>query len=239
MNKTLALLTLILTAAFAASPLFVSFSGFDASQLPVPQVDPPIQPAGYAFAIWGLIYVWLLISAGYGVLKRPQDPAWQAVRWPLCGNLAVGVPWLWIANQSPVWATVTIWIMLILAIVALVRSPSQDRLYLRAPVGLYAGWLTAASFVSLGTVLAGYDIVFGAYGWAYIGILTALLPTVAVYFMVPSPAYLIAVIWALAGICAANGVTNFMVTATAVSGIAVLLCVMAIYTPTRPIPTRD
>ena len=40
---------------FAVSPLFTQgFNGFEPDQFPVPQDDPPVQPAGYAFSIWGL-----------------------------------------------------------------------------------------------------------------------------------------------------------------------------------------
>jgi hypothetical protein len=51
------------------------FTGFDPDQMPVPVDDPPIQPAGWAFAIWGVIYLWLLASAGFGLFKRDTTPA--------------------------------------------------------------------------------------------------------------------------------------------------------------------
>ncbi len=112
-----AALAFLFTASFVASPLFTSpFSGFRADQLPIPQVDPPIQPEGYAFAIWGLIYAWLVISACWGLAFRVGDDGWERVRTPLILSLAVGTPWLWIANQSALWATVAIWIMAATAI---------------------------------------------------------------------------------------------------------------------------
>jgi len=70
-----AILTLLVAVAFVVSPLISEpFTGFRADQLPIAQVDPPVQPAGYAFAIWGLLYLWLLVSAVYGVIKRRDDP---------------------------------------------------------------------------------------------------------------------------------------------------------------------
>ena len=51
------ILVALAALAFAASPLLVpGFGGFDPNRFPVPQENPPVQPAGYAFAIWGLIY---------------------------------------------------------------------------------------------------------------------------------------------------------------------------------------
>lgn len=232
MTKALGYLTLVLTLAFAASPLWSGdFAGFTADQLPVPQIDPPIQPASYAFAIWGPIYLWLAISAIYGVIYRAADPAWDAVRVPLCISLGVGVPWLLIAQVSAVWATITIFIMTGSAILALIRTPARDRRWLRGPVALYSGWLTAASFVSLCTTLAGYDVLLNGYHWAFVGIIGALAVTIATYARAATPVYLFAVIWALIGICANNGMQNFLVTATALTGIVVLICIMAMWAP--------
>lgn len=232
MNKQLAPLTLILTVAFVVAPFFVrDFSGFSADQLPIPQINPPVQPAGYAFALWGLIYAWLLISAVYGVMQRRGDPDWNAVRPALCLSLAVGAPWLWVAQRSALWATVMIVVMAGAAIAALIRTPRADRWFLRGPVALYAGWLTAAAWVAVATLGAGYGIAAGAYVWAFVGIIGALLVAVAVYRRVAAPVYLMAVIWALIGICVANGFDQFILTATALGGVVILICVMAIYAP--------
>ena len=219
MKNTYAWLTLILTATFVVSPAFTNpFMGFTADQLPYPQIDPPVQPAGYAFAIWGLIYSWLVVSAVFGVWKRRSDAAWDHVRAPLMISLAVGTPWLAIANASAVWATITIFIMSAAAIVALIRAPKVDGWWLQAPVGIYAGWLTAASFVSLGSTAAGYGIALGSLGWAYLAIILALGVTLAVIARKPSaPEYGITVIWALIGIIVANlsGAVGVMILAAA------------------------
>jgi hypothetical protein len=235
MKRTIAILTLALTATFVLSPLVTEpFSGFRADQLPVPQIDPPVQPAGYAFAIWGLIYGWLVVSAVYGLIKRGDDPAWDRARPPLLVSLAVGTPWLAIANTSAVWATVTIFIMAAGAIMALLRAPASDIWYFRVPIGIYAGWLTAASFVSLGTTAAGYGLLTDATGWAYIGIIGALLVAGSVQRMSGAPSYGLTVIWALVGIVVANGAGAIMISGAAVGGIAAMLYLILRNRP-RPI----
>ena len=107
-SRTLiAALALLLSIAFAISPFFVpSFSGFDPNQFPIPQDNPPAQPAGYAFSIWGLIYLWLIIGLAYGLLRAPRDGQWHDMRVPLCLSLAVGTTWLAVATMSPIWAAV-------------------------------------------------------------------------------------------------------------------------------------
>ena len=47
MERLSAFLTLVVALAFALAPAVTNpFSGFEADQLPIPQIDPPIQPAG-------------------------------------------------------------------------------------------------------------------------------------------------------------------------------------------------
>lgn len=203
------ILVLICALAFAAAPLWIpDFGGFDPDRFPVPQQDPPVQPAGYAFAIWGPIYLWLVVSAGLGVWRYRDDPAWAAMRPALAVSLAVGAVWLAIALRSPIWATVLIWVMLAAALVALSRVPRTDTWAAAWPVGLYAGWLSAASFVATGLFLAGYG--FTSEGGAAVAmILAATGLAFAVQWRLGSvPTYGIAVIWAFFAIVVQNGVSS-------------------------------
>jgi hypothetical protein len=157
--KLKAVLLLVAAVAFAVVPFFTDpFTGFGPDRFPVPVDDPPIQPAGWAFAIWGVIYLWLLASAGFGLFKRDIDPGWDATRWPLIVSLAIGASWIPVALTAPVMSTILIWVMLIGALLALRAAPAHDRAWLALPIGLYAGWLTAASCVALATVAAGYGL---------------------------------------------------------------------------------
>ena len=204
-----ALLVLLVTLAFAVSPFLVpGFGGYEPSQFPVPLENPPVQPAGYAFSIWGLIYLWLLGSAVFGLRKRAEDEEWDAPRLPLIVSLAVGAIWLPVAVLSPIWATILIWVMLGGALAALLRTGPEDRLILRGPLGLYGGWLTAASAVSLGLLAAGWGLPpFGPEGWAIVALSVGLVIAAAMVWRVPSPAYGAAVVWALVGVLVQNGAT--------------------------------
>ena len=200
-------LTLLLVIAFAAAPVLTpGFGGYEPSQFPVPIEEPPVQPAGYAFSIWGPIYAWLVVSGAYGLWRRRDDAEWDATRLPLILSLAVGVFWLAVAQASPIWATVLIWVMLAGAIAALLRTPNRDLWLLRAPVGLYAGWLTAASAVSLGLLAAGWAVPpFGPIGWAFAALGVAVVAAVPTLLRRPSLAYGAAVAWGLAAVTARNG----------------------------------
>lgn len=214
-----ALATLLLSIAFAASPLWVpDFAGFDPSLFPIPQVDPPVQPAGYAFAIWGVIYGWLILGAAWGLFKAPRDGQWHDMRAPLCVSLAIGVPWLAVANASPIWASVMIWAMLISALGALFVAPVRDRVWAAYPVGLYAGWLSAASCVSLGLLAAGYGYLDERTAALIFVALAAVIGATIQAALGRTATYGIAVIWALAAVVVENWSTTTDVAYTALAG---------------------
>jgi len=228
MKHALAILTLILTLTFVGSSFFSGFTGFTADQLPIPQIDPPVQPAGYAFAIWGLIYAFLLAGAVFGLWKRAAAPDWDRARLPLVISLLIGTPWLAVAGQSAIAASVMIVLMAVFAIMALARAPTRDRIWFQVPAALYAGWLTAASFVALASTSAGYGLLTDSTGWAYIGIVGALAVAVFVLWRVPqAPEYALTVVWALIGIIVANGTVNPGISLTATVGAFVLTALAA------------
>lgn len=202
-------LLFVVTIAFATSPFFVpEFRGFDPDLYPVSQENPPVQPAGYAFAIWGLIYAWLIVSAGFGLFMRVNAPDWTEMRKPLILSLAIGATWLPVAVLSPIWATVLIWAMLGTALVALWRTPVLDAWAAAWPVGLYAGWLSAASCVALGLLLAGYGVI-GERPAAFAMItLAALLACTLQWRLERAPTYGAAVIWALVAVMLRNGIDD-------------------------------
>ena len=220
----IALLTFLLAIGFAVSPFFVSgFNGFSPDQFPIPQDNPPVQPAGYAFSIWGMIYVWLIVGMGWGLWKRREDFLWHDMRLPLALSLFVGCFWLAVAVASPIWASVLIWVMLVSALYALFRTPREDRGFAALPVGLYAGWLSAASCVSLGLPAAGYGWMSGpTAGLVFVGLAIVIAAGVQSSLM-RAPTYGIGVIWALVAVVVANVATAPTVAALAAGGAIALI----------------
>ena len=202
-DRMRAILALVATIAFVSSPFWsAGFGGFDRDAFPVSLNDPPTQPAGYVFSIWGVIYLWLLVSAVYGLLFRAEDSSWDAGRWWLIASLVLGTPWISVATSSPVWATVLIFAMLATALRALWLTPMKDRWLLRLPLGLYAGWLTAASGVALSILAVGYG---AAAFWSVAALLFALLLGVAVQLRLTGAAsYGVAIAWGLFGVTVKN-----------------------------------
>ncbi|MBU2960955.1 hypothetical protein KO516_09030 [Citreicella sp. C3M06] len=203
MTRLLAPLTLLLSASFALSPMMSGgFAGFRSTQFPVVQAHAAVQPVGWAFAIWGPVFLGLLLSAGWGLLRHRRDPHWQAMRAPLIASLGIGTVWIWAANFQPLLASVLILFMAASAIEALLRAP-RSRVALW-PVGLYAGWVTSVACVAVGVVLGGYGVL-GSQGAALL-LLSALggLAAVVLWQRPGGLAFAGGVAWAYAGVIVAN-----------------------------------
>ncbi|MEO1563876.1 MAG: hypothetical protein AAFR98_10610 [Pseudomonadota bacterium] len=216
-------LVLIFSVLFALSPFLTdSFNGFDPNRYPIPQIDPPIQPIGWAFAIWGLIYLVLIIHSTFGLVRHADDAKWDRGRWPLILSLAVGTIWIPVANISPVWATVLIWVMLIAVLWSLYASKNAQPYWIASwPVALYAGWLSAASFVAIGLLLAGYGIM-SEEGAAILCLLLATIfagiNQIRLYFWT----YGAAVCWAILGIAVANAEDSQLLTGLSIGALIII-----------------
>ncbi len=216
--------------AFAAgSAMSSGFGGYDPEAFANPILPLPFAPAGYAFSIWGVIFIALILNAFYGLIKRDTNAEWDATRWPLFITQLIGAAWIGIAQVSPVIATVLIWVMLAGALLALRGAmKTNDVWWLQVPLGLLAGWLTAASWVALTTTLVGSFAGLSLMAGSWIGLVGALASALVLQRALPQPAYGAAVIWALIGVIVTNlsGPVPFLV-ATILGAAVVALMTLA------------
>ncbi len=214
-------LVFILALAFAASPLLSpNFAGYKPEQFPVQISNWPAQPAGWAFSIWLLIYAALILAAAYAIMRAPDDEHWNRIAPPLAISLAIGVFWVPVAGSSPLIATVMIVPMMAFATAALARS--GPALWQTIPLGLYAGWLTAATGVAISVIMAGYGLA-GAQMAAVLMLCAVLAVALLVSATLPRTwPYRAGVIWALVGVIAAN-VSPLNLTVVLLCAIGILL----------------
>ena len=217
--------------AFGLAPFVTPpFTGYDPAIFPVVIPRPAIQPAGYAFAIWGLIYGWLAVHGVAGAYARDDHPSWQAHRLWLTVSVLLGAGWLAIAPYYPILATVVLLIMAATAIAAFLIAPTNpDRWILSAPLAIYAGWVTAACAVSTGVVLAGY-------GWlsdtvsALVMLGMVLVGAIFVQSRKPAmPVYGAAVVWAIVGVLVVNWGDKAVVAYAALAGAVVMAAATVVF----------
>jgi len=145
--------------------------------------DTLFTPAGYAFSIWGLIFMGLLVNAGYQLwlaFRAPEvadDDALARHRatfferlGPLLilTNLANGL-WivLWLTEQTAA-SVVLLAAMFGLLTAAMWRldmerwdAPLEVIALVWWPIVIYAGWVTVAVLANLSAWLAKHDVVSG------------------------------------------------------------------------------
>lgn len=207
----------------------------------------PIVPAGYAFAIWGVIFLLLAAYAVYQALPgRATDYLPRAIGWWTAAAMLGNTVWMVLfPNRAFVPAQIVIFLIAFCAIRALttyaevlaVRRPTSFERWIVGPgVGLLAGWITAAAFVGLaGTLIAR--------GWenegtgAFVGGAGLLLFAggVAAWALArasvgPATAWLpygAAVIWALAGVVVNQLDRSTLVAAVSVAIAAIVVVLLA------------
>ncbi|MBX3477637.1 MAG: hypothetical protein KF910_08515 [Brevundimonas sp.] len=128
--------------------------------------DATLRVAGYAFSIWGLIYLGLLVYAVRQALPRTgESDILGRLGWPSVVAL-LGIGW-WIVAAAADWEWATV--VLIFGSVAalagamlanaetirLLPRGDADRWMTVLPLSLLAGWLTIAAPLNLITVLTG------------------------------------------------------------------------------------
>lgn len=200
--------------------------------------DATLRVAGFAFAIWGLIYAWLLVYAVRQTLPAtPDTPLLDALGWPsVAALLAIG--W-WIVAAAFDWETGTIVLifgaLLVLLIPLLARAAAiralprgdPDRWMTVWPLALLAGWLSIAAPVNLLTVLTGngdLPTVLAPTAWAILAVAVVAALALGVTARLRTPAFALPVAWGLIGVFSAEQPRNAVLAFTALAAaIAVLI----------------
>lgn len=206
---------------------------------------PPslVEPVGYAFTVWALIFALSLVYAAYQALPVNRDNVllrrvgWFTVGAFLCTGLwSVFVP----AQQLVLAQTMLLAIFACLLIVylRLVRFASGgysrgERWLLTLLVGIFFGWITAANAVSLTSEAVRFGLVdSGGTGEALLGsvllLLGGALAAIVILLGRTGPlqgylAYAATVLWALTGVVVNQYDASILTTTAAVLSAALVM----------------
>jgi hypothetical protein len=122
-------------------------------------------PAGYAFSIWGLIYLASLVLAVWQLIgTAPASPANRRTGWWLTAAFVMSTIWVPIFGVGLIWlAQLVIFVLVGCLATALIRltalgpaSSVAERWCLRIPVGLYLGWAICAAAAGLALTIRSF-----------------------------------------------------------------------------------
>ena len=167
--------------------------------------------AGYAFAIWGLIFLLDLVYAGWQLSgsRRRDETLSRIAPWAFAGFVLTTV-WMPLFSMGHFWLCLAVIVGATLCMTRCATILSHDRtpqegqwLWAWAPLSLHAGWLTLASFLNIAQVIVAYELASTAdmLGWSL-----ALLALAAVVLLMMNLRmrgnidYVLAALWALVAV---------------------------------------
>ncbi len=125
-----------------------------------------ITPAGYAFAIWGLIYLTLAVFAFFQLTKGKEVRFYKLV-WPyFLVNAVANVLWLLAFQNEHIGFSVLIMAIILATLIAIFRLfyrlqrslGTTRRYFFQVPFSMYFGWICVASIVNVAAYLKSISL---------------------------------------------------------------------------------
>lgn len=119
-----------------------------------------ITPEGYAFAIWGLIYLGLIVYGIYQALPAQRhQKAFKQVSWAIIAACILQMVWIYVFLTYHFWwaAAIILGIVGCLIVAYLptrsLKPTRKTRWFLQAPISIYFAWITIASVLNVAGAL--------------------------------------------------------------------------------------
>jgi translocator protein len=175
-----------------------------------------ITPAGYVFAIWGIIYALLFLFVAYQALPSQRNsPFQQKINGLFILSCIFNIAWLFLWQNN----YVTYSLLLIVAFAVTLEeihrrlqksntASLKEWAFVRLPFSVYFGWLTIATFANLAVAMSAAGWVTWQPSDAAVGMVllaVALAIVLCVVFARKEVAYGLVAIWALVGIAVNQG----------------------------------
>ena len=244
MKKLLAILNLISIIALIFWNYYINTKGINGNTVGTlsDEYSNLFTPAGYAFSIWGIIFLGLLLHGiyqVYGVFSNRND--YEVVTrmgfWLLLANLA-NCAWLWFWLTERTGQTIFIMLFILSALLMVVFKlkmqkgivPVSVYRWTWIPISLYAGWITVATVANFSAYLAkiGWTGGWEEMSWAIVMIAVATAVNLLVLFSRNMPVYAGVGVWALVAIAVRHWNVNVVLQWMALS-CAILLGVAIVY----------
>lgn len=171
-----------------------------------------ITPAGYVFAIWGVIYILLGIFVVYQALPSQKGKEYlNKISWLFILSSIVNIAWLFVWQFEYLSLSVLLIFALLVTLIAIYvrlgigksNAILREKLAVHLPFSVYLGWITVASIADVAATLVSYN--WNGFGispstWAILVVAVALVITMLMLVTRKDIAFALVIIWALAGI---------------------------------------
>lgn len=158
----LKLLVLVASISQVVGAAYLSIGTFEQSVRVLPVF---IQPAGWAFSIWGLIYTLSFVYAVYQIIPAFDNALLRQTRLPALLGFSGSIAWLYFAGMTnwTVWLTIPILFAMALVFVKVVNTQGIDdkrqTIFSRDILLPYAAWTGIAAWVNVQALLVDQSLV--------------------------------------------------------------------------------
>jgi len=190
-----------------------------------------ITPAAYAFSIWSVIYVGLAAFSVFQLLPGNIE-RFKSVRSLYIFSCSLNCAWIyfWHADQIVICFAIIVALAVVLFFINYqFRIPDSlaENWAVKGPLGLYFGWVTAASLIHFAVLLEYLDVEMSVSTSTALGVVLSFLA--AGLGLLMRTRYLnyfcpLAIAWALTAIAVKQSGNTLVVTAAAVG---VVVCLIA------------
>lgn len=195
----------------------------------------PVVPIDWAFAVWGLIFLGCFAFATWQLLPAQlDDPLLRSVGWLAAAIFALNIAWEYYVPKREIdWGSVAIIVAalaLLLTIMFRIEAaePHDTATFwlVAAPFQLFAGWISAATFVNLSSTLKLSRVPIGTARSVVLIVAAAILGTF-ITATTDALIYGLVIGWALFGVVVANRVREPNRTVAFVAGLVMPIAPVA------------
>lgn len=119
-------------------------------------------PAGYAFSIWGLIYILLAIYVIYQFKKGNSEVSTKVNRFFVLTSL-LNISWIFAWHYDFIWLSVILMLGLLFSLkkISKILKPvalnARDYRFIYLPFSVYLGWITVATIANISVFLVSIN----------------------------------------------------------------------------------
>jgi hypothetical protein len=198
-----------------------------------------VTPAGYVFAIWGVIYLLLGIFVVYQALPGQKGKDYlDKIGWLFVLSSIVNIAWLFVWQFEYLLISVLLMFALLATLIAIYlrldigksKADLREKLAVHLPFSVYLGWITVATIANVAAMLVSYN--WDGFGispsiWAVVMVVVALVITLLMLATRKDIAYALVIVWALIGIALNHNEDQTVVLATEAAAALVAVALVA------------
>jgi len=240
-NILAVLATLIVNGLANALPLNGKMTGAISDQFKVFFV-----PAGYVFAIWGIIYIGLIAFAIFQALPAQRENLrLQHIGYWFALSCAANIAWLFAWHYEIFLLTIFLMALLLISLIVIYlrlgkNVSSGEKWCMNIPFSIYLGWISVATIANATDVLE--YIKWSGWGispeiWAIIMMVVGVGLAAIMSFKRTDIAYQLVLVWAFAGIAVKQAEAPLVAnSAWVLTGVLVLVLIAGLWSGKKQKP---